>query len=135
MPVLRLEIAPLQEPARYAALARALTQLMAGVLGKQAGLTAVVVNDRPAAQWFVGGAPVDRPAAFLEANITAGTNSPGEKARFIAEAHAELRRQLAPQGDLHPASYVIVREVPATDWGYDGLTQHARRQPQVQAVA
>ncbi len=31
---------------------------------------------------------------------------------------------------LAPASYVIVREVPATDWGYAGLTQQARREAQ-----
>jgi 4-oxalocrotonate tautomerase len=35
-----------------------------------------------------------------------------------------LQQQL---GKLHPASYVIVRELPASDWGYDGITQLQRR--------
>ena len=38
-----------------------------------------------------------------------------------------LAQHLAAGGPLAPASYVIVREVPATDWGYAGQTQAARR--------
>lgn len=127
MPTLSLRIASLQNPDRYRALARALTELTADLLGKQAGLTAVLVEDLPAAAWFVGGAEAQRPTAQLELSITAGTNTIAEKEAFIAAAHAELARQLAPHTGLETASYVIVRELPATDWGYDGRTQQDRR--------
>jgi 4-oxalocrotonate tautomerase len=40
---------------------------------------------------------------------------------------AELQRQLGAGRPLAEASYVTVRELPATDWGYGGLTQAARR--------
>ncbi|UUZ69802.1 tautomerase family protein [Polaromonas sp. P2-4] len=83
-----------------------------------------------------GGSDVQGPTAFLEISITAGTNTPQEKAAFIAAAFEELQRQLGAGQPLEPASYVIVREVPATDWGYGGQTQAARRQaraPQLQA--
>lgn len=135
MPVLRLDIAPLQNPERYRALAAALTRLMADILGKQPDLTAVLIQDRPAAQWFVGAEDVARPATLLEVSITAGTNTPEQKEAFIAAANAELQRQLAPTDGLQPASYVIVRELPAGDWGFDGLTQRERQRMRAHALA
>lgn len=127
MPALRLQVAPLQNPERYRQLATALTRLMADILRKDASLTAVVIEDLPAARWTVGGADVQRPTALLEANITAGTNTAEEKTAFIAAAHAQLQQLLAPATGLEEASYVIVREIPASDWGYAGLTQRERQ--------
>ena len=45
----------------------------------------------------------------------------------IAAAYAELAQQLGEGLPLEDASYVIVRELPAGDWGYGGVTQAARR--------
>ena len=128
MPTLSLRIAPLQNPERYQQLALALTDITAQILGKRPAVTAVVIDDLPAAQWYVGGLDVERPTAMLEISITQGTNTPAEKAAFISAAYAELQRQLAPGGRLEEASYVIVRELPATDWGYGGRTQLERKQ-------
>ena len=127
MPALRLQIAPLQNPERYRQLAAALTRLRADLLHKDAALTAVLIEDLPAARWLIAGVDVQRPTALLEANITAGTNTAEEKSAFIAAAHAELQRQLAPAATLEEASYVIVRAVPAGDWGYAGRTQRERQ--------
>ena len=123
MPTLKLKIAPLQNPERHASLARALTQITARTLGKRPEVTAVVIEDLPDAQWFIGGRQAMRPTALLEIDVTHGTNAPPEKAAFIEAAFAELEHQLAGGGALAEASYVIVRELPATDWGYDGVTQ------------
>jgi 4-oxalocrotonate tautomerase len=127
MPTLTLKIAPLQNPERYAALARALTQITARTLGKRPEVTAVVIEDMAPAQWFVGGRAVEHATALLEISITKGTNTPVEKEAFIEAAYAELQRQLGGGGALEEASYVIVRELPATDWGYDGITQWERK--------
>jgi 4-oxalocrotonate tautomerase len=127
MPTLHLKIAPLQNPERYPRLARALTALTAELLGKRPAVTAVFIDNLPAAQWYVGGQDVQRPTAMLEISITQGTNTPAEKSAFIAAAFDELRNQLAAGGMLEEASYVIVRELPATDWGYGGQTQRARQ--------
>lgn len=127
MPTLNLKIAPLQNPERYQQLARALTALTAQLLGKRPAVTAVVIDDLPAAQWYVGGEDVQRPTAMLEISITQGTNTPAEKEAFIRAAWEELERQLAHGGPLEEASYVVVRELPATDWGYGGRTQLARK--------
>jgi 4-oxalocrotonate tautomerase len=64
---------------------------------------------------------------MLEINITAGTNTAQQKAAFVAAAFAELQRQLGSGTGLAEASYVIVRELPASDWGYAGQTQLARQ--------
>ncbi len=124
MPTLNLRITPLQNPERYAALGAALTRITADVLHKKPDVTVVMIDDMPAARFLIGGQNATQSAACLEINITAGTNTVDEKARFIATAHAELRHQL---GNLHEASYVIVRELPASDWGYGGLTQLQRK--------
>ena len=127
MPTLSLKIAPLQNPDRYQALATALTQLTADLLGKRPEVTAVVIDDLPSERWWVGSAPVAGATAWLEISITAGTNTEAQKARFIEAAFEELQRQLAPGGGFEVASYVTVRELPATDWGFGGKTQRARQ--------
>jgi 4-oxalocrotonate tautomerase len=127
MPTLHLKVSPSQNPERHRALAGALTRLTALHLGKRPEVTAVMIDDAPAARWQVGGSDVQGPTAFLEISITAGTNTTQEKAAFIAAAFDELQNQLGAAHPLEPASYVIVRELPATDWGYGGVTQLARR--------
>ena len=124
MPTLQLKVSPLQNPSRYRQLASALTQLSGQHLGKREEVTAVMIDDVPAARWYVD---VLRPTAFLEISITAGTNTEAEKAAFISAAFAELERQLGDGKLLENASYVIVRELPAADWGYGGQTQAQRR--------
>jgi 4-oxalocrotonate tautomerase len=127
MPTLHLKVSPLQNPSRYRTLAAALTRLTAQHLGKRAEVTAVMIDDLPAARWYIGGADVQRPTAFLEISITQGTNTAQQKAAFIAAAFAELQEQLGAGAPLAEASYVIVRELPAGDWGYEGQTQAARQ--------
>jgi 4-oxalocrotonate tautomerase len=130
MPTLRLQIAPLQNPERYAALGAALTRITAQVLHKRPEVTVVMIDDLPAARYLVGGRDAEQPLACLEISVTAGTNTADEKSQFIQQAHAELHRQLSMGAALlHEASYVIVRELPASDWGYGGQTQ-AHRQGQ-----
>jgi 4-oxalocrotonate tautomerase len=129
MPTLTLRIAPLHNPQHYAALAEQLTELTARVLHKRREVTVVMIEDMPAARFCAGGVAANQPIACLNIDITAGTNTAQEKQQFVHEAYALLSRLL---GDLHEASYVIVRELPAGDWGYGGLTQ-AQRQAQRQA--
>ncbi|WP_341922161.1 tautomerase family protein [Polaromonas sp. YR568] len=135
MPTLLLKVAPLQTPARCRQLAQALTTLTAQLLGKRREVTAVLIESLPAGSWYVGGDAVRRPTALLEISITAGTNTAEEKAAFVSAAFAELQRQLGEGGALEEASYVVVRELPATDWGYGGQTQKARQVARLAAPA
>jgi len=132
MPTLSLRMAPLRNPTDYAALAEQLTALTARLLNKRPEVTVVMIEDLPAARFCVGGAASVHPIACLEIDITAGTNTTPEKQAFVREAHGLLRKLL---GGLHEASYVIVRELPAGDWGYGGLTQEQRRMQRSMRIA
>lgn len=123
MPFLRLTLKPAPGCEVTALLATQLTQLMATNLGKKAELTSVLVETPASALWTIGS--VDAACtAMLEVVITEGTNAAAEKLDFIAAAHGLLRDELP---GLEPIVYVVLKEVPAENWGYDGRTQAARR--------
>jgi 4-oxalocrotonate tautomerase len=128
MPTLQLKISPAQPAERVALLARRLSQLSTDVLGKRREVTALVVEELWPGRWFIGGRSPRATTAMLEIRITQGTNSATEKQDFIAAAWQELEQQLGP---LEEASYVVVQEVPATDWGYGGRTQASRKRDAV----
>lgn len=123
MPFVTLKLAAELDRADTARLQRGLTTLMAEVLGKKAGLTAVVVEPVAASGWTIGAEPVAR-AAHLDVKVTRGTNTAAEKGRFVAAAHALIAEVLGPRLPL--ATYVVVDEVPAEAWGYGGRTQADR---------
>ncbi|SOE01014.1 tautomerase family protein [Caenispirillum bisanense] len=111
-------------PDDRAALARVATTLMAEALGKRPDLTSVLVTEVPDAEriWTVGDA-FQPQAAVVEAFITQGTNTPAEKADFIARMDAAVRRVLP---HVAPATYVVLNEVAADAWGWGGRTQADR---------
>ena len=124
MPTLQLKLTPPQPADRLAVLARKLGALSTDLLGKRHEVTAVVIEELWPGRWFVGGRNPRDATALLEIRITQGTNTPAEKEAFIAAAYEELGQQLGP---LEEASYVVVQEMAASDWGYGGRTQAARK--------
>ena len=127
MPTLNLLLCPPQPAELRRQLAQALTDITARTLAKRAEVTAVLIDERQPAQWFIGGRTPTKPTALLDISITAGTNTAEQKAAFIQQAHALLAEVLGEAGALEEASYVVVHELPAGDWGYDGRTQLARQ--------
>jgi len=124
MPFVNIKIAgPTLAPDQVQRLQREATRLMAEVMRKNHELTAVLVEQVDGASWTVGAVPV-QVAAHLDVKVTAGTNTEAEKRGFVAEAMRLLRSVIGP--DLHPVCYVVVHEVAADAWGYDGRTQADR---------
>jgi 4-oxalocrotonate tautomerase len=124
MPFVRITISgPALAPEQVSRFQTEMTELMAATLGKRADLTSVLVEQPAAASWAIGGTPA-KVAAHVEATITAGTNLSEEKARFIEKSMRLLRSVLG--SELNPATYVVVNEVSANSWGYDGRTQESR---------
>ncbi|MDH4412896.1 MAG: hypothetical protein QE484_06285 [Rhizobium sp.] len=121
MPFARLTYHP-PHPDRERDLARALTDLVANDLAKRHDLTSVQIEAAPAQTWTIGGER-QQTTAHLEVFVTAGTNTVEQKREFLKKAMALLR---AEWPELHPATYVVVHELPATDWGYDGMSQADR---------
>ncbi len=124
MPFVNIKVAgPTLSSEQVQRLQQGATGLMAGVMGKIADLTAVLVEQIAAESWTVGG-QLARAAAHLDVKVTAGTNSKAEKARFIAEAMQLLRSVIGPE--LNPVTYVVVHEVAGDAWGWSGETQAGR---------
>jgi 4-oxalocrotonate tautomerase len=114
-------------PADIETLHQETTALMAKIMGKKAEVTAVLVEEAPAFRWSVGGqalAGSGGVTAHVDIKITQGTNTTQEKAAMIAATRDMLRRVLP---GLSEVAYVVIDEIPATDWGYDGLTQAERK--------
>lgn len=122
MPFAKLTIVPALAPGVAGNIISELTEIIAKDLGKQRDLTSVLIETPENAQWSIG-ATSRAVAAHLEIYVTAGTNSEQEKRVFVSNTMTLLREALPA---LDPATYVIVKELPATDWGYDGYTQADR---------
>lgn len=122
MPFSRLTLHPAPDAQTTMRLASVLTDLIQSTLSKKASLTSVLVESPGAAYWTLGGESF-RSTAVLEVNVTKATNSEAEKATFIQAAYATLRDHLP---DLENVCYVIIRDIPASAWGYDGMTQAGR---------
>jgi 4-oxalocrotonate tautomerase len=127
MPTLSLRLSQPVAEARRQALADLLTRITAEVLGKRPEVTLVMVDGFGPSRWFVGGGPPDRISFVLEIAVTQGTNTAAQKSAFVKAAYEGLRTLLAAEGEIDPVSYVHVRDVLATDWGYGGKTQLERR--------
>lgn len=124
MPFIRITLGSEISPDQRDTLARRSTDLIAELLGKRREVTAVLVETAASASWLIGGQPAAATPCHCEIAITEGSNTPEEIARMIAATSALLRETLA---DMPAASYVVIRELPAGNWGYDGQTQAARR--------
>ncbi|MGA4792070.1 tautomerase family protein [Nocardia sp. AB354] len=126
MPFARLTATGPDLPAQTrAALAADITALLEKDLFKAPEVTVVQINTVPASHWFVAGAGIkNATGVHLEVDITAGTNTAAEQATFIEHAYAVLNQHL---GLLTTATYVVLRELGGESWGFNGMTQMARR--------
>jgi 4-oxalocrotonate tautomerase len=127
MPYLNIQLGQSISTAQKRSLARRSTDLIAALLHKRAEVTAVRIDCATDDGWHIAGQPVA--GALCPAHgtlyITAGTNTPAEKAEIIVA----LDRLLVDTcGALPEASYLVIHEMPAGNWGYDGQTQAARLQ-------
>ncbi len=92
-------------------------------LRKRREVTAVAVESLPPGAWAIDGVEMSTRTAHVEMAITAGTNTPEEKASMIAAADRALREIL---GTLPEATYAVIQEIAADAWGYNGKTQQTR---------
>lgn len=127
MPFIRISLAGKQPSAEQIQhLQSETTRLMAEILNKRPEVTVVAVEFVPGSNWSIGGLSLQQSSKLghMEAFITAGTNSEQEKADFIAAAYQMLTSVLGQ--DCTPV-YVVVIDIDAANWGYDGQTQAARK--------
>ncbi len=120
----KLSVAPSAELAKR--VAETLATHTAEILGKKPEVTAIAVEFVEPAQWFVGGRPVDARSTttfYLDVKITEGTNTKAEKTHYIARVFEDMQSAIGP---LTPASYIVIDDVRADAWGFEGKTQEYR---------
>ena len=120
----KLCVPPSQEVT--AKIASVLTDLTAEVLKKKRELTAVAVEYVAPEQWYIGGtslADQSLRSFYLDIKVTEGTNTKDEKALYVSRVFAAIE---AIVGTVAPASYIVIHEVRADSWGYQGETQEFR---------
>lgn len=126
MPFLNLKLPGALSRQQTENIAQTVTKLTTDLLGKNSAVTAVVVEPIPADCWFVGGTPLNetgRTSFNLDIKITAGTNTKQQKATYINNIFSALEKAL---GRLDQASYIVIHEIGADSWGYEGVTQEYR---------
>lgn len=121
MPYIQIRLAA-DQSVSSARLGAEASRLMAEVMGKRREVTVVEIV-QSASDWFLAGAPIAGPVAYADIKITQGTNSVAQKALLLAEFQRLLEAELGP---LAAPAYVVIHEIPATDWGYDGQPQASR---------
>jgi 4-oxalocrotonate tautomerase len=133
MPYLNVRLGgePLGDENKQALLTR-LTELMETVMGKDREVTVVSIDDAPGRRWAAGGralAPGAR-MAQVDIKITRGTNDADDKQRMIGATTTAL---MEIAGDCVGPIYVVIDELPADSWGYDGLSQAERKRARARA--
>ncbi|MFV3130061.1 4-oxalocrotonate tautomerase [Niveispirillum sp. KHB5.9] len=107
-------------------IAAAVSGWSADHLGKDPGVTAVLVEPAAGRNWWIAGRrPVDDglSAFWIDVKVTAGTNVKAETTRFVEAAFSGMSALLGP---THAESYVLVHGVDGHAYGYGGRTQEGR---------
>lgn len=100
--------------------------IKSAVLAVTPSLTAVRIDQFNADDWAIGrrsASTQGKTAVHMDIKVTAGTNTDEEKEKIIRQA-IEMFKEVV--GAIPEASYVVIHEVDATAWGYDGRTQRSR---------
>ncbi|MGL4496202.1 MAG: tautomerase family protein [Beijerinckiaceae bacterium] len=126
MPILNVQLSGSQSSFNRIDFARNLTELTTSHLKKDPALTALILTVTDPADWWIGTQSLQDQGLgsfALNIKVTAGTNTKAEMSMFIETVFAYMCALL---GKIHPASYVVIDEVPGAAWGYGGLTQEHR---------
>ncbi len=102
------------------------TSLMNTVMGKRREVTVVHVQESEPQQWSTNAIQLtanDPISAYVDVKVTDGTNTAEEKSEMIAQTVKMLQDVV---GTIQEACYVVIDEIAAESWGYDGKTQAAR---------
>lgn len=126
MPYLNAKISGNPSPEVVTRVADVLANLTTSILRKKRELTSITIEYVDGNRWFVAGTPIssqDVRTFYLEIHVTEGTNTKDEKANYVKEVFSSMQSIL---GKLHPASYIVIKDVGADSWGYEGATQEFR---------
>lgn len=127
MPYLYVRIAgPEEDPELSERIASELLAVTGQVLGKREAVTAIDIDFVSDSTWFVGGTRIAEQQLstfYLNIKITEGTNTKDQKAAYVEQVFAAIESLIGPTA---PASYIVIDDVRADAWGFDGKSQEHR---------
>ena len=101
-------------------------QHTASILGKKPEVTSIDVQFASSDQWYVGGRSMREQGCttfYLDIKVTEGNNTKAEKAEYVDKVFADFESIL---GAITAASYIVIHDVRADSWGFQGKTQEYR---------
>ena len=126
MPYLNARIAMEESPAVAESVVSTLMTHTTELLGKKAEVISIAIDFVSPELWFVGGSRISAQDAitfYLDIKVTDGTNTKAEKAEYIQKVFSDIDSIIGPIG---PASYIVIHDVRADSWGFQGKTQEYR---------
>lgn len=102
------------------------TSLMNTVMRKRREVTVVHIQESESQQWSTNSIPLTAKSpvgAYVDIKVTDGTNTVEEKAEMVSQTVNMLKDVV---GIIQEACYVVIDDLPADSWGYNGKTQAAR---------
>ena len=126
MPYLNVRIAMKQTPSVTEKIVPVLMKHTTELLGKKPEVTSISVDFVSPESWYVGGSPISDQNAvtfYLDIKVTEGTNTKAEKAEYVRRVFSDIESVLGP---ITPASYIVIHDVRADSWGFQGITQEYR---------
>jgi len=126
MPYLNVRVAAKESSEIAEKIVAVLMSHTSEILGKKPDVTAIDIAFVSPENWFVGGSRVSGQNAasfYLDIKITDGTNTKAQKAKYVKEVFRDIASIIGP---ILPASYIVIHDVRADSWGYEGATQEYR---------
>ncbi|NNF95322.1 MAG: hypothetical protein HKM94_00125 [Halobacteria archaeon] len=126
MPYINIRLAGHLEQEQRNQLYEQTTSLMNTVMRKRREVTVVHIQESEPQQWSTNAIPLAAKTpigAYVDIKVTDGTNTPEEKAEMISQTVRMLHDVV---GTIQEACYVVIDDIPAESWGYNGKTQAAR---------
>ena len=102
------------------------THFMNTIMGKRREVTVVHIMESEPKQWATNSnqLTIEEPTgAYVDIKVTDGTNTPEEKSEMIYQT-VKMLKDVA--GTVQEACYVVIHDIPANSWGYNGKTQEER---------
>jgi 4-oxalocrotonate tautomerase len=127
MPYINIRLGTSLNASQHKQLYTKTTSLMNSIMGKRPEVTVVHIQESEPHFWSTDASTLgsnDPIGAYVDIKITEGTNTPEEKAEMISETVKMLKESV---GAVQEACYVVIDDIPANSWGYDGKTQAERK--------
>ncbi|MCU7914924.1 MAG: tautomerase family protein [Candidatus Thiodiazotropha sp. (ex Gloverina cf. vestifex)] len=126
MPYINIRLGTTLNEAKRDQLYEKTTMLMSDIMRKRREVTVVHIQESDPQTWATNAVALtteDPVSAYVDIKVTQGTNTPEEKAEMLSHTKKMLHDVV---GAVQEACYVVIDDVPANSWGYNGITQAAR---------